>query len=112
MPNRIFAQAQLGPAQVDETYQNVELLPPLGKVDLVVEGVWVANVDERQVLEDQAHIWDARGPVNNNKENIDNENNNKSHENNNNNNKTITITIKIITIAMKIITKETITITM
>jgi hypothetical protein len=42
------------------TYQDVELLPSFGEVHLVVEGVGVADVHERQVLQHQAHVGNAR----------------------------------------------------
>jgi len=42
------------------TYQDVELLPSFGEVDLVVEGIGVADVHERQVLQHQAHVGNAR----------------------------------------------------
>lgn len=38
--------------------QDVELLPPLGEVDLPVYVVWVSQVDERQVLQDQTSEGD------------------------------------------------------
>ena len=41
------------------TNQNIELLPPLGKVDLVVAEVRVANVDEGEVLQHQPDVGDA-----------------------------------------------------
>ena len=44
-------------------YQDVELLPSLGEVDLVVEVVRVADVDEGQVLQDQSDVGDARRPA-------------------------------------------------
>ena len=43
-------------------HQDVELLPPLGEVDFVVEVVGVADVDEGQVLQDQSDVGDARRP--------------------------------------------------
>jgi len=47
-----------------QTYENVELLPPFCEVDLVVEGVGVADVDERQVLKDESDVWNTRRPEN------------------------------------------------
>ena len=44
-------------------YQDVELLPSFGEVDLVVEVVRVADVDEGQVLQDQSDVGDARRPA-------------------------------------------------
>ena len=41
------------------TNQNIELLPTLAKVDLVVVEVWVADVDEGEVLQDQPDVGDA-----------------------------------------------------
>ena len=46
--------------------QDVELLPTLGKVDFSVKGVAVAEVDKGQVLQNQAHIRDARWTAKNN----------------------------------------------
>ena len=37
--------------------QNVELLPPLGKVNVTVwKCVWIANVHKRQILENQTTV--------------------------------------------------------
>ena len=33
-----------------KTYQNIELLPALGKVDLALDGVRVADVDKGEIL--------------------------------------------------------------
>ena len=42
------------------TYENIELLPPLGEVDLVLDEVRVADLDEGEVLEDEADVGDTR----------------------------------------------------
>jgi hypothetical protein len=41
------------------SYQDVELLPALGKVDPVLDGVGVPNVDEGEVLQHQPDVGDA-----------------------------------------------------
>ena len=42
------------------SYQDVVLLPPLGKVDLVFDVVAVADVDEGEILQHQSHVGDHR----------------------------------------------------
>ena len=42
------------------THENIELLPPLGEVDLVLDEVRVADLDEGEILEDEADVGDTR----------------------------------------------------
>ena len=42
------------------THENIELLPPLGEVDLILDEVRVADLDEGEILEDEADIGDTR----------------------------------------------------
>ena len=44
-----------------KSYQYVELLPPLGKVDLPIQKVRVAYLDEGEVLQHQPYVGDAGG---------------------------------------------------
>lgn len=39
--------------------QDVELLPAFGEVHLPVDVVWVPQVDEGEVLQDEPQVWDA-----------------------------------------------------
>ena len=62
---RIYAEKARIPKRVlllmfRSSYQNVVLLPPLGKVDLVFDVVAVADVDEGEILQHQSHVWDHR----------------------------------------------------
>jgi hypothetical protein len=41
------------------SYQDVELLPALGKVDPVLDGVGVPDVDKGEVLQHQPDVGDA-----------------------------------------------------